>query len=502
VFDNSHGQAGLEPDDLALETVCIKFSQGSGVGEVARKWQGIPGIERAKNGRLWAAWYTGGRTEDEFNYVVLVTSADDGMTWSDPILSIDPPGDVRASDPVLWHDPLGRLWLFWMQTAHCGITFDGRGGVWAIVCGDSCSADAEWSAPQRVANGIMMNKPTVLSTGEWLLPCAIWSHKGPYRHSIPEEQFSNVICSTDHGASFHLLGSADVPGRQCDEHMIVERGDGSLWMLVRRRDGIGEAISYDRGRTWKASTNIALPGPNSRFHIRRLRSGRLLLINHFGFSGRSHLTALLSEDDGATWPHHLLLDERELVTYPDAVEDPDGTIFVIYDRQRVGEGEILMQTFTEEDILRNRTPGYREREPRIVSEVPRVALGGRLVDFTDATWIDQLLGAARWEEFKAVVQAMEGEGELAIPPVRFDGDTLHLYGVVEPGGCLCVELEDSSGNPIPGYTRTDCERMFDSQTDWFVRWKSGQDLRPLVGRLVRIRFVLRECKLSGFRLIN
>ena len=36
------------------------------------------------------------------------------------------------------------------------------------------------------------------------------------------------------------------------------------------------------------------------------------------WKGRSHLTALLSEDDGQTWPYYLLLDERNEVSYPDA----------------------------------------------------------------------------------------------------------------------------------------------------------------------------------------
>ena len=30
-----------------------------------------------------------------------------------------------------------------------------------------------------------------------------------------------------------------------------------------------------------------------------------------------------SDDDGATWPHHLLLDERTNVSYPDAIETPE-----------------------------------------------------------------------------------------------------------------------------------------------------------------------------------
>ena len=61
---------------------------------------------------------------------------------------------------------------------------------------------------------------------------------------------------------------------------------------------------------------------------------------------------MLSEVDGASWPHTLLLDQRDGVSYPDAKEAADGYIYVCYDYQRVTEREILMARFTEEDILK------------------------------------------------------------------------------------------------------------------------------------------------------
>jgi len=131
----------------------------------------------------------------------------------------------------------------------------------------------------------------------------------------------------------------------------VERRDGSLWMLVRLFGGIGESTSTDGGRTWSPGAKSTIAGPNSRFFIRRLKSGRLLLINHHRFTGRNNLTAMLSNDDGATWYGHLLLDERMNVSCPDAVQGEDGRIYMVYDRERVREREILMAVFTEEDII-------------------------------------------------------------------------------------------------------------------------------------------------------
>ena len=51
-----------------------------------------------------------------------------------------------------------------------------------------------------------------------------------------------------------------------------------------------------------------------------------------------------------TWQGGLMLDEREDVTYPDGVQTEDGTIHIIYDHQRTPLGEVLMATFTEDDV--------------------------------------------------------------------------------------------------------------------------------------------------------
>jgi len=206
----------------------------------------------------------------------------------------------------------------------------------------------------------VLKEPTVLGRGAGLSPGArggpswCWPETAePFagHADLAGERYSSVYVTRDQGETFELLGRADVPERVFDEHMIVERRDGSLRMLVRTLHGIGESVSTDRGRTWSPGRDSGLGGPCSRFFIRRLQSGRLLLINHYEFTGRNNLTALLSDDDGATWPHHLLLDARAEVSYPDGIQAPDGTIHIIYDRERHGAREILLASFTEDDVL-------------------------------------------------------------------------------------------------------------------------------------------------------
>ena len=375
--DNLH-TASLNPPPLNTDP-------GSAYHPSQRRWQGIPGIEvvnartggvsgnggsgsRGKDGGsgpgwLYATWYSGGDIEGPENYVLLVRSADQGLTWSEPLLVIDPAGTVRAFDPVLWLDPLGRLWFFWSQNFCNALprwrTWNGRGGVWFTRCDDPSATRLAWTAPQRIANGVMMNKPVVLADGAWLLPISGWGNIDPKLPELQTEAGANVYVSTDEGRTFTLRGGADVPFSTFDEHMVIERRDRSLWLLARTSYGIGQSTSTDAGATWSPGFPAAIAGPGSRFHLRRLpaapgaaaSSGRLLLVNHRNFTGRSHLTASLSDDDGITWFAHLLLDERAEVSYPDATFTADGRILVIYDRERHAAKEILMVALTEADIL-------------------------------------------------------------------------------------------------------------------------------------------------------
>ena len=87
---------------------------------------------------------------------------------------------------------------------------------------------------------------------------------------------------------------------------------------------------------------------------------------------RSHLTAYLSDDDGKSWSGGLLLDEREQVSYPDGVEADKGKIYVIYDRSRNTDQEILLATFTEEDIKQGKCATDQCRLKMIVNKAGEV----------------------------------------------------------------------------------------------------------------------------------
>jgi len=385
---------GAYPDPALLPTP-LNTDPGIEYAEWTRAWQGMPSIERMDNGRLWAAWTAGGVDEGPDNHILLVTSMDDGHTWSRPLLVIDPPGNVAALAPILWRDPEDRLWLFWNQGY--GGWWDGRGGAWRAIAHGADGARPTWGRVRRVADGRLGSKPTVTRTGDWLLPVFVphggsklneenaYYHLGltpcvveSLSHDLGRLKGANVYRSRDAGENWDFLGQAGKPAttmatadRDLAEHTIVERGDGSLWMLLSTPPGIGQALSADGGTTWSPVEDSGIRQPLSRVVLQRLASGRLLLIRHAppgmphpdGCEGcadpeAAHLTAYLSGDDGASWLGALPIDSREAVSHPDAVQARDGRLFVIYDRNRDRDREIWMAVFTEDDILSGACASY------------------------------------------------------------------------------------------------------------------------------------------------
>lgn len=336
-----------------------------------RVWQGIPSFERTKNGRCFSVFYTGETGEMNGNYCTLAVS-DDGENWRDPVIVTYAGKDRRCYDPNVWIDPLGRLWLIWSVMPDLA--------VYAAICDHPDADELVFGEERRIGTGVMLNKPTVLSSGEWMFPIAVWKESviSPYdAQKIKVPRLAFVVRTVDEGKTFTRLGGVDMPDRCFDEHMIVELKDGRLAMFVRTYYGIGVSYSFDGGFTWSDGKDTGILSPNSRFFVRTLKSGNVLLVTNDS-RRREKMTAFVSTDDCKTWQGGLLLDKRDLVSYPDGVES-DGCIYITYDCERGNPRtleatqkearEILYARFTEADALAGKNVSGKCEFKKIISKL-------------------------------------------------------------------------------------------------------------------------------------
>jgi hypothetical protein len=355
---NPDQSVGIDPDDgtpgsgrSAPPHLIPNPDSTADYARATRTCSGVPSIAVSRGGRLWAAWYSG-KTPGEIiercphSYTVLSTSGDGGKTWKE-VLAIDPDGSgpLKAYDPRPWIAPDGTLWVIWHHTS--------VREAWAITANDAERENPVWSQPRRIARGIILNRPIVLADGEWMF-------------SVSDRKTGDTfgmqsLVSRDKGETFAVKGELVLDYDLApSEPMTVERQDGSLWMLLRTKLGIGESFSTDGGLSWSPLRVPAIQHTASRFYLGRLQSGNLLLVKHMGIDvdptsagrqQRRELTAFISKDDGKTWSSGLVIDERNPVSYPDAQQAADGTIHLIWDYSRSKEQEILTTTFREEDVL-------------------------------------------------------------------------------------------------------------------------------------------------------
>ena len=63
---------------------------------------------------------------------------------------------------------------------------------------------------------------------------------------------------------------------------------------------------------------------------------------------------------------------------------------------------------------------------------------------------------------------------------------------------MAVEIQDESGEAIPGFTLGDCVAQSYDDIDRVIRWKSGSDVSALAGKPVRLKFYLRDADVFSF----
>ena len=104
----------------------------------------------------------------------------------------------------------------------------------------------------------------------------------------------------------------------------------------------------------------------------------------------------------------------------------------------------------------------------------------------------------RLDGFVSVTAPLSG-GELVTKPFVFRGERLRLNFASSAAGDLRVELQDEAGQPLPGFQLDDCPPVFGDSLDRIVTWTQGADVGKLAGRVVRLRFAIRDADLYAFQ---
>lgn len=223
----------------------------------------------------------GGISPDSTGQFVLVSSADDGLTWSVPY-TITP----QIKDPA-WK-----------------IFFSGPG------------------------NGIAMQD------GKLVFAAQYWNAA-----NIP---FSTIVYSSDHGVSW--TGKLAGPKSNTTESQVVETVPGTLMLNMRdNRGGFRSvATSSNLGATWieHSTSYSSLPDPvcmgsliKEKVNVNGSLKDVLFFSNPATSSGRKNITIKASLDLGETWQssNQLLIDERTCYGYSSLTRIDENTIGILYE---------------------------------------------------------------------------------------------------------------------------------------------------------------------------
>lgn len=347
-----------------------------------RVFQGCPQVEISEGGRLWATWFGSNVQAERAPYhkdqfSVISTSADGGKTWKE-VFVFDPSELLGggASDPMLWKDPQGQVRFIGLRN----IDFKGKdefaSSAWEFTMLDPENEHTAWSAPRLLGNkNISVMKPLIFPDGTILRSMDDFKLVG-----TPDKVRIRFLKEDVDGKPIFVSEFPLDNDAVFAEQMPIIRKDGSLFTFYRAKEGQKFADSFDGGRTWNLRGYYPMQfSINTKCILKTLPSGRVLLVANdvqrkdengkkiFFYTdrngkecelekykiARTRMTAYLSDDDGKTFSHRMLLCDEGQISYPSATLSDDGTIYIVYDQGRdvIGQHTIFLSKITEADIL-------------------------------------------------------------------------------------------------------------------------------------------------------
>jgi hypothetical protein len=106
--------------------------------------------------------------------------------------------------------------------------------------------------------------------------------------------------------------------------------------------------------------------------------------------------------------------------------------------------------------------------------------------------------ALRVDGFVSVNAPLSG-GEFITKPIRFQGSRLLLNYSTSAAGSIRIEVQNENGQPIPGFALADAPELYGDSLEQPALWKDGSDMKQLAGKIVRLRFLLKDADVYAIR---
>ena len=290
------------------------------------------------------AAYFGGTHEGNADVGIHVSRLVDGQ-WTRPVeVANGIQNDTLRYpcwNPVLFQPEGGDLMLFYKVGPE-------PQKWWGMVM-TSADNGVSWSTPRLLGEdpaigrlfGPIKNKPVQLADGTIISPSSIEYPKGGGDDQDWRVYFE---ISRDMGNTWEVVGPInDGVAFDAIQPSILTYPDGRLQVICRTRQGVlAQSWSDDQGCTWSTMTAMDLPNPNSGTDAVTLQDGRQLLVyNHTSLEGeepkgRNMLNVAVS-DNGTDWTPVMTLENEPIAdgyAYPAVIQASDGLVHISYTYNR------------------------------------------------------------------------------------------------------------------------------------------------------------------------
>jgi hypothetical protein len=107
-------------------------------------------------------------------------------------------------------------------------------------------------------------------------------------------------------------------------------------------------------------------------------------------------------------------------------------------------------------------------------------------------------GTVRMDGF-ASVHATYAGGEFVTRPFTFQGDRLFINYATSAVGSVKVEIQDTNGEPVPGYDLASAKEIYGDELDRVVEWNDNPNVGALAGTPIKLRFVMMDADLYSIQ---